>query len=341
MYKEKGEWNFILSKKLKFYTKEVFKFLNFVIIAFSFIFAIILVKYKPIYKVSISGEEVGYITNKEAFEESIKTDILESTNKNVDYINISVEPEYELKLANKTLMTNETEISKMIEEKAKVTYKYFEITLNDKIIDLVNTIEEAENLVNYIKENNKDKELELTIVEKYSNDEQEINTSELEVAKTTALEKVTTQLQEEQQKKEQEEWYNSLPSINGIKLAVTPIAGIITSRYGVSSSIRSSNHTGLDIAANTGTPIKVVADGKVTCASRNGAYGNLIKVDHGEGVETWYAHTSKMYVKVGQEVKAGDVIGAVGSTGNSTGPHLHLEIRVNGKHVNPQLYLYQ
>ena len=79
----------------------------------------------------------------------------------------------------------------------------------------------------------------------------------------------------------------------------------------------------------------------VTCACRQGAYGNLVKIDHGNGVETWYGHTSKIYVKVGQKVKAKDVIAAVGNTGNSTGPHLHFEIRVNGNHVNPQRYLYK
>ena len=63
-------------------------------------------------------------------------------------------------------------------------------------------------------------------------------------------------------------------------------------------------------------------------------------MDHGNGVETWYAHTSKMLVKAGNVVKAGDVIAKVGSTGNSTGPHLHLEIRINGEHVDPQDYLY-
>ena len=119
-----------------------------------------------------------------------------------------------------------------------------------------------------------------------------------------------------------------MPEINGIKLACKPVSGVISSRYGVSSSIRSSNHTGLDIASPSGTPIKVVAEGTVT-------------VQHGNGLETWYAHTSKMYVTVGQKVEAGEIIAAVGSTGNSTGSHLHLEIRINGKHVNPQNYLYK
>ena len=131
-----------------------------------------------------------------------------------------------------------------------------------------------------------------------------------------------------------------MPEIKGVKIATKPISGTITSRYGESSRLRQSTHTGLDISATTGTEIKAVASGTVICAKYSGSYGNLVKIDHGNGVETWYGHTSKMYVKVGQEVKAGDVIAAVGSTGNSTGPHLHLEIRINGTHVNPQKYLY-
>ena len=289
---------------------------------------------------SISGKEVGYIQSKEAFEESIKEDITNSTDKNIDYFDIKITPEYELKLVNKELKTNEQEISKLLEENVDITYKYYEIALNNNTIECVNTIEEAEELVNKVKEENKE-ELDLSIVEKYTNEEQEVKTTGIEIAETAIQEKINTQLEEEKKKKEQEEWYNSLPSINGIKLAVTPITGTITSRYGVSSSIRSSDHTGLDIAAKSGTPIKVVADGTVTCASYKGSYGNIVKIDHGNGFETWYAHTSKMYVSVGQQVKTGDVIAVVGSTGNSTGPHLHFEIRIDGEHVNPQKYLYR
>ena len=133
---------------------------------------------------------------------------------------------------------------------------------------------------------------------------------------------------------------NSIADINGIKIATLPVTGTISSRYGVRSKIRVSTHTGLDIAVSTGTPIKVIADGTVVSAQYTGAYGNLVKIDHGNGFESWYAHTSKMYVTVGQKVSAGDVIAAVGSTGNSTGPHLHLEIRLNGQSVDPQKYLY-
>ena len=331
---------FILKSKLKYYTKEVIKYFNIAIIAFGFIIAIVLIKYRPVYKVSISGEEIGYIENIQAFEENLKNEIISGETKNVDSINLSEEPEYELKLVNRTLETNESKIATEIEDEVVVTYKYYDVAYKNETIQSVNTIEEAEEIVNEIKENNNEQDVDLTIIEKYTENEEEVKTSELEVAKTETQTIVAERIAEEQKQKEEEERINSLPDINGIKLAVTPIEGTITSRYGVSSRIRKSTHTGLDIAATSGTPIKVVAAGTVIAASYDGSYGKLVKVDHGNGVETWYAHTSKMYVKVGEQVEAGDVIAAVGSTGNSTGPHLHLEIRVNGEHVNPQNYLY-
>ena len=317
------------------------KYFNIAIIAFGFIIAIVLIKYRPVYKVSISGEELGYIENIQSFEEHLKNEIISEETKNVDSINLSKEPEYELKLVNRTLETNEKEIATEIEDEVVVTYKYYDVAYKNETIQSVNTIEEAEEIVNEIKENNSEQDVDLTIIEKYTENEEEVNTSELEVAKTETQTIVAEKIEEEQKQKEEEERINSLPDINGIKLAVTPIEGTITSRYGANSRIRKSTHTGLDIAATKGTPIKVVAAGIVISASYDGSYGNLVKVDHGNGVETWYAHTSKMYVKVGEQVEVGDVIAAVGSTGNSTGPHLHLEIRVNGEHVNPQNYLYQ
>ena len=220
-----------------------------------------------------------------------------------------------------------------------VTYKYYEIALENDVIEKVNTIDEAEELTNILKEENK--ELNLTIDEKYTQNEDEVNVADIEIGEKEISVKANQVLEKQEDTQTEEKQEDSTPTVNGIKLAVKPITGTITSRYGVSSRIRKSNHTGLDIATSTGTPIKVVADGTITNASYSGSYGNLVKVSHGNGVETWYAHTSKMYVTVGQKVNAGDVIAAVGSTGNSTGAHLHLEIRINGQHVNPQKYLYK
>ena len=312
------------------------------LIALGIISAIIFIKFKPIYQVSISGEEVGYIESKTELEDNVKQTINEN-NENVDSVKITIEPEYELKLVNRTIETNEEEVASAITKDMIVTYKYYEIALNESVIDTVSTIEDAEELINEIKEN-KQEELEqnninLTVTEKYT--EEKVETSTIEIARVNLNSKVDTAIEEEKARKEEEERIKNMPDVNGIKLATAPITGTITSRYGVSSSIRSSRHTGLDIAATKGTPIKVVADGTVTFARYNGSYGYLVKVNHGNGVETWYAHTSKMYITVGQEVKAGDVIALVGSTGNSTGPHLHFEIRINGEHVNPQNYLYK
>ena len=287
------------------------------------------------YKVSISGEELGYVESKLALEESVKEDIINDSNKNVETVE---QPIYELKLVNRNENTEEDKIIEKAKEDATVTYKYYEVALNNNVVETVDTSKEAEELVSEIKNDGINENINLSIVEKYTSNSEEIKTNDLEVAKVNIENKVSETIKEIEK---QEEEKNAIADINGIKLATLPVTGTISSRYGVSSRIRKSNHTGLDIAATTGTPIKVMADGVVTNASYSGSYGNLVKVDHGNGVETWYAHTSKMYVKKGQEVKAGDEIATVGSTGNSTGPHLHLEIRLNGEHINPQKYVYK
>jgi len=98
-------------------------------------------------------------------------------------------------------------------------------------------------------------------------------------------------------------------------------------------------HEGLDFPAMTGQKIKAAADGIVTEAVHTPAYGNLIKLSHGAGLETRYAHASKVLVQAGDRVAKGQVIGLVGSTGRSTGPHLHYEIRLNGSPLDPRKYL--
>lgn len=309
--------------------------------AFGFIMAIVLMKYKPMYKVSISGTELGYIKNKEALEEMVKESVIQKQQKNIDTIDIKTNPDYELKFVDKTIETKEEEIVATVEKDVKITYKYYEIAVNNEKINSVDTLEEAEKLVNEVKEKNKEQQLDLSIIEKYTENEEEIQTNNIEIAKNDIQTKVMQKIEEQQKQEKEKQRIDNMPEVNGIKLAYTPITGMISSRYGVNSRIRRSSHTGLDIASPLGTPIKVVASGTVICASYNGAYGNLVKVNHGNGVETWYAHTNKMYISVGQKVEAGEVIAEVGSTGNSTGAHLHLEIRINGEHVNPQQYLYK
>jgi hypothetical protein len=123
-----------------------------------------------------------------------------------------------------------------------------------------------------------------------------------------------------------------------------PVVGEVefTSGFGVRSDPflgRPAMHTGLDFRAQTGDPVRVTANGKVVNAGWAGGYGRMVEVDHGNGLSTRYGHLSEINVKVGQQVRIGDVIGEVGSTGRSTGPHLHYETRIDGEAVDPQKFL--
>ena len=279
------------------------------------------------YEVKIEGTTIGYVENKKSLNEKIQENVENYSKENIESAELTATPEYELKLVNKSQDENEDEVIIALQNELEITYKYYEIASNNEVIENVKDEETAEKLVNEIKELSNN-EVELTINEKTTKALEEIQIDDLEVAKENTVEKLNIDTTE------------SIADINGIKVATLPVTGTISSRYGVSSKIRVSTHTGLDIAATTGTPIKVVADGTITLAAYSGSYGYLVKVDHGNGVETWYGHTSKMLVKEGQAVKAGNTIALVGSTGNSTGPHLHFEVRINGEHVNPQKYLY-
>jgi murein DD-endopeptidase MepM/ murein hydrolase activator NlpD len=123
-----------------------------------------------------------------------------------------------------------------------------------------------------------------------------------------------------------------------------PVIGEVefTSGFGVRSDPflgRPAMHTGLDFRASTGDPVRATANGKVTSSGWAGGYGRMIEVDHGNGLATRYGHLSEINVKVGDVIKIGQVIGAVGSTGRSTGPHLHYETRIDGEAVDPQKFL--
>ena len=98
-------------------------------------------------------------------------------------------------------------------------------------------------------------------------------------------------------------------------------------------------HAGMDFRAATGSAVKATAAGVVTKAGWNGGYGRLVEIDHGNGYSTRYGHMSKIIVSEGDTVKIGDVIGAVGSSGRSTGPHLHYEVRKNGTAVDPLRFI--
>lgn len=135
---------------------------------------------------------------------------------------------------------------------------------------------------------------------------------------------------------------NDQRSLFAAKPVGKPAKGWITSGFGLRLSPFSGArkmHRGLDIAAPTGTPVLAPADGIVRRVGTASDYGKMVVIDHGYGYQTVFGHNSKIFVKVGQRVRRGDTIAAVGNTGRSTGPHLHYEVHLNGVPVNPRKYL--
>ena len=144
-------------------------------------------------------------------------------------------------------------------------------------------------------------------------------------------------------KKERLEALHQQLAVKQAELAVTPSiwpsSGDVSSPYGLRWG-GTDFHPGIDIANDQGTPIVATADGVVTTAGWNsGGYGNMVDIDHGNGIMTRYGHAAQVIVTAGQRVKRGQVIAYMGSTGFSTGPHVHYEVRVNGQPVNPARYL--
>ena len=124
--------------------------------------------------------------------------------------------------------------------------------------------------------------------------------------------------------------------------SIRPVDGWFSDSYGWRNDPFDGTrefHRGLDIVVPHGTPVLAAADGLVTVAGRQAGYGKVVHLSHGSGLSTRYGHLSEILVRPGQRVKQGDVVGRVGSTGRSTGPHLHYEVLRAGRHVNPRKYL--
>jgi murein DD-endopeptidase MepM/ murein hydrolase activator NlpD len=124
--------------------------------------------------------------------------------------------------------------------------------------------------------------------------------------------------------------------------SIWPVDGRLMGAFGERTDPFSGEgafHTGVDITAPTGTGIRATADGIVVFAQMENGYGRLVKINHGNGMETYYAHLSQFYVQAGQDVRRGELIGAVGTSGRVTAPHLHYEVRLGGAPVNPYRYL--
>lgn len=198
-------------------------------------------------------------------------------------------------------------------------------------MDLYNTIKDQYNKI--IVNNNEQEQLEQT-------KEQEENTTQDGIGGAVEDLQNTSDVKEETTK-ELSQLEQDIINVKNTTTFIKPIEGIISSKYGQRDTATGrvpKNHTGTDIAANLGTKIKSATEGEVVLASEEGDYGKHLKIQIGE-VSIIYAHCNNLYVKQGDKVTQGQEIAEVGSTGNSTGPHLHFEIRISERTVDPQSIL--
>ena len=333
-------------KKIFIKIRSLVKLCLLIFISAFLILGIFTIVFKPIYSVTLNGEKIGYCKDKTKLQTRI-TNYMENGNEttenpNLAFISIDNMPTYKMCLLKRGITTNDDEVFNIIIKDGIAYYKYYAIVDDDDERLYVSDFETAEKIIKKLKTKESNNIDDLSIIEKY----------DTKLKKFTSIEKAVSKLYEEKPVvRVASKSYSSRGGVStsrnmsrarvnlGISLS-KPISGHISSRFGAMSRIRSGAHTGLDISAPYGSSIKAAAKGTVVFAGYKGAYGKMIAIDHGNGVMTYYGHCSSLKAHVGQKVSQGTIIASVGSTGNSTGNHLHLEIRVNGVAYNPQNYLY-
>lgn len=330
----------LIFDKAKLYLRLTIKFIILCIIPIIIIIGIIFFTYKPAYSVSYNGKFTGYCDSKIKLQSRIDDYTKNGDKENVAFVKIDDMPQYNLCLIKRDINTNDDEIYNQVITSGTTYYKMYALVENGEEKMYLPNFEQAENVVNQLKEKNSTNKENISILEKYETECKEFSSVEDCVSKlyqeVKTVKVADTKTSTNTSKKTSST--SSKTSSLGINL-ITPTTGTITSRFGVRSR---DNHKGIDIGAPKGTPIKAAASGTVVhSGNKNDGYGNYIILSHGNGVQTYYAHCSELLVSKGQSVEQGQVIAKVGSTGISTGNHLHFEVRINGVAQNPQNYVYR
>ena len=329
-------------KKILIHIRASMKFFILLGIAFFIVIGIIIAVYKPMYVVTLNGETLGYTQDKSLLQNRINAYMKEGSEDLVAFVEIDEMPEYQMCLLKRDTEDNTEEIFSKITGEGTSYYKYYAILDGDEEKYYVSSYSDVESILSELEERDSSNIDDISYKTKY----------ETEIKEFTSVDDAVADLYVEPKKVQATTSYSgysysyssydydngSYSADIGISLMEPIDSGyVISSRFGYRSS---GNHTGLDIAISSGTPIEAAASGIVTYSGWKGSYGNCVVISHGNGVETYYAHCSELYVDAGEYVSQGDVISAVGSTGNSTGPHLHLEVRLDGVPQDPQSYVY-
>lgn len=331
----------LILDKAKLYLRLGTKFIILCIVPIIIIIGVIFSTYKPTYSVSYNGKFIGYCNSKTRLQSRINDYAQNGDKENIAFVKIDDMPQYNLCLIKRDIDTNEDEIYNQVVTSGKTYYKMYAILEGDEEKMYVSDFKQAEEVISKLKEKNSSNKESISILEKYETECKEFSSvedcvnkmyKEVKPVKVASTKSSSTTTAKSTQN-------SSSKSANiGIDF-ITPTTGTITSRFGVRSR---DNHKGIDIGAPKGTPIKAAASGTVVhSGNKNDGYGNYIILSHGNGVQTYYAHCSQLLVSKGENVNQGQVIAKVGSTGISTGNHLHFEVRINGVAQNPQNYVYK
>lgn len=295
---------------------------------------------------------MGLVSDKDKFEKDIK-DTLEDVHEPVVSATLSEKPRYSLRLVDKEdIDVDDDYVFAKIEEKIEKKYRYYNLKEDDKLLAKVSTKEEKDKLIEELK---KDKNVkDIKVEEEETKENYIISYEEAKQLAFSTAENIENDKKEKDAKTKIEKQNTNI--IKNIRKGGTvstssssnasAMLGSLSFRRPLNSSRISAGylgypgHRGIDFPSPQGTPVMAAEAGTVTTVLySNKSYGNRVIIDHGNGISTLYGHNSTISVSLGQRVSKGQTIAGVGSTGRSTGNHVHFEIRINGKPINPTSYV--
>jgi hypothetical protein len=301
---------------------------------------------------SFGDKEMGLVSDKDKFEKDIK-DTLEDVHEPVVSATLAEKPRYSLRLVDKEdIDVDDDYVFAKIEEKIEKKYRYYNLKEDDKLLAKVSTKEEKDKLIEELK---KDKNVkDIKVEEEETKENYIISYEEAKQLAFSTAENIENDKKEKDAKTKIEKRNTNI--IKNIRKGGTvstssssnasAMLGSLSFRRPLNSSRISAGylgypgHRGIDFPSPQGTPVMAAEAGTVTTVLySNKSYGNRVIIDHGNGISTLYGHNSTISVSLGQKVSKGQTIAGVGSTGRSTGNHVHFEIRINGKPINPTSYV--
>lgn len=309
------------------------------VLIFSAVVITVLNKYSSTYGVKIAGNFVGYFSDDEEFEDVYNTLIIDKLSVSSDAkVYLDEEPVFERCYIKESLIESQ-DVYASLNNYIKTEYTIYKVLIDGEEKMTFQNKDDATYRIAKIAEEVPD--VKTSLVEEKVSEIGEITSGEtassivddvIEKNKPVEVAPIIFTSSSTNQKVSSE-----VAAVAAAQGGIWPTtATYISSPFGYRWG---SLHTGIDIAGRGGDPIYAYKSGLVTFSGWGGAYGYMLKVDHGGGIATWYAHCSALHVKAGDTVTMGQVIASEGTTGNSTGNHLHFEIRINGVAVNPYPYI--